>query len=525
MRPLNVPSGNESFRPFFWVDEQARVLDWPETTARALHRPAREALGRPCWEVLAANGRKTPAPCSNCVLSPPGSTRQGCGCAVLPLRGPPHETLVWAPFSRIARGPSADARLESLSIRGALATRLDSIESALDGLRCALAADDCELFLLDPSGTEVVLVDCEGADRNAFLEQMRMPLGAGYPGTVTLQQKPLFTNRFQHDRLVLRQTVKRCGIHSYLGVPLFEGGQILGFLGLGWRNESVPMRWALRMVDGLQDLVAVALRNRPLPTGQVVAAAPALAIRCFGSFEILRNGRKLGPEAFSRRKALELLKILVLRRGAPAHRDELAELLWPGIASRSGANRLHGVINALRSALEDERRDRRFGYILCRGDHYLLNTEAPHSIDLYEFTDLVAMARSAQRRGTAQAALHAYDKAIALYRGDLFNDDVAFESFDAQRLQLRHSYLDAVRAVAEAKLRMRRDDEALHALRQALALEPAAVDLQEALITRLAQIGRLAEARQQYESCRLALRRNLDMDPPLRTRALEKLLF
>ena len=50
-------------------------------------------------------------------------------------------------------------------------------------------------------------------------------------------------------------------------------------------------------------------------------------------------------------------------------------------------------------------------------------------------------------------------------------------------------------------------------------------DMQELLITRLVHLARIAEARQQYESCRIALRRHLDMDPPARLRALEKLLY
>ena len=59
----------------------------------------------------------------------------------------------------------------------------------------------------------------------------------------------------------------------------------------------------------------------------------------------------------------------------------------------------------------------------------------------------------------------------------------------------------------------------------ALALEPDAVDLQEMLIAELLAAGRLSEARQQYESCRVALRRYLDMEPSPRTRMLTRLLY
>jgi DNA-binding SARP family transcriptional activator len=527
----------DSFRPFFWVDDQLRVRGWPEATARALHRPARSAMGRHCWEIL--NGSppgRVPRRCRQCPLSqsqtfgPPRTAApeplaRASGCAVLQLAGHAREAIVWLPFSHIVAGSAAGARLEGLAIRGALAARLDSIENTLEGLRRVCAADDCELFLLDPAGEEVVLVDCEGTDRDAFLERTRMPLGTGYPGTVTLHRKALYTNRFQCDPLFLRQAVKQRGIHSFLGVPLLDGDRPLGYLGLGWRNASVPMAWALHVVEDARTLVTVALRDRQMPFRRGTLPGRSLAIRCFGTFELWRHGRMVAPAAFGRRKALELLKVLILQHGAPLHRDQLVEILWPGVAPRCGANRLHGVVNALRSTLESQRHSRRSAYVVCRDDQYLFRVDAPHSIDLHEFLERIAEARGAQRQGGGPQALRACERAIELYRGDLFADDTTNEFFDAQRVQLRHSYLDAVRTVTAEKIHRGHDDDALHILRTALALEPVALDMQELLITRLVHLARIAEARQQYESCRIALRRHLDMDPPVRLRALEKLLY
>lgn len=534
-RVYDAAGRNEPFRPYFIVDERFRIRGWPEATARALHRPARTAIGRYCWEVTS----RAPAarPCERCHCCPSlDAATEGLPaevppapapdrCAVLPLPGPTRQAIVWLPLSRIAAGAAGSTQIEGLVIRGALAGRLDSVEGALDGLRRACGADDCELFLLDASGREVFLVDCEGPDRDAFLQQTRMPLGAGYPGKVTQSQKPLFTNRFQTDRLFLRDEVKRRGIRSFLGVPLLDAGRPLGYIGLGWRNASVPMEWGTKLLEDIKPLIPVALRGRYLPARAAEAPAARLAIRCFGPFEILQNGGRIPPEAFPRRKALELLKILILQRGVPAHRDQLIEQLWPGAAARSGANRLHGVVNALRSTIESGRGRRSSLYIVCREDQYLFNTAAPHSVDLHDFIELIATARSAQRQGAEDHALALFEDAIGLYRGELFADDTTSESFEAHRVQLRHSYLDAVRVVAAARMRRNQIDEAVRVLRAALGLEPVAVDLQEMLIGQLARVGRIVEARQQYESCRVALRRYLDMEPPPKIRALEKLLY
>lgn len=533
-RPDQTRTGGEPFRPFFWVDAQFRVCAWPEVTARACHRSARATIGRYCWEVV---GRRAcvrrGGPCAACpILEPGASGRSGPvdtfdpppdRCAALPLAGRDREAIVWLPLSRVARGTTGSARTEALVLRGALAARLDSIESMLDGLRRACGADDCELFLVTDSGREVYLVDCAGRDRDAFLEQTRMPLGTGYPGTVVMTRKPMFTNRFQQDPLFLRDAVKRRGIHSFLGFPLLQASRPIGYVGLGWRHETVPMDWSLRLLSNVEPLLPLALRNRPASTGDAGVTVD-LTLRCFGAFEIHRDGRPVSLTAFPRRKAIELLKILVLQRGVPTHRDQLIELLWPGVTPHAGVNRLHGVLNVLRSQLEPGRRHGASSYVISRDDRYHFDTDAQHTVDLYEFLDLVADARRTRRRGDEEVAVGRLEEAIGLYRGNLFADTDDNELVDLHRVRLRHTYLDAVRTVAGWKRRQDARADGIRVLQTALTLEPDAVDLQEMLISELLAAGRLSEARQQYESCRVALRRYLDMELPPRNRILTRLL-
>lgn len=525
---------SEKFRPFFWVDRDFRISGWPDATARALHVPARTAVGKYCWDVLFdKRSESSSACCGHCQSTdaadpsprnpPPRGKRARPRCAILPLPGPERGAIVWLPFSHIATGASDCARLEGLVIRGALADSLGSIHATLDSLRRICAADDCEMFLVDPSEKKVILVDCAGQDREAFMERTHMPLGAGYPGAVTLHQKPLFTNRFQNDRQFLRNGVKRCGIRSFIGIPLMDGGRPLGYIGVGWRDNSVPLEWGLRVLDEVKSVVPIAIPPRPAPARQVRAAA-RLTIRCFGPLDIRRDGVNVPPEAFARRKALSLLRYLVLLRGAPIHREKLIEMLWPESSRDNGVNRLHGVINSLRTAVESGRQPRSSEYVVCREDCYFFNTEAPHSVDLFDFLDAEALARSALRQGGHERAIELFEKAVQLYRGDLFADAGEDESFETHRVRLRHTYLDAARALAQLRIRAGCADEAIRVLRAALDVEPVAADLHETIIAQLLQAGLHAEARQQYECCRAALRRYLDMEPPPKLRALEKLL-
>lgn len=535
MRSLTEAHRSEPFRPFFWADGDFRICEWPESTVQALQIPAQFTIGRHCWDVVAEHFGGLPGvDCRRCpaanaargspLRDAPTGAAPARHCAILPRPGSGSGALVWLPLSFVTTSAFGSARLEGLVIRGILAERLGSIETALDGLRRACTADDCELFLLDSAGKELLLIDCEGYDRAAFMERTRMPLGTGYPGTVTLLQKPMFTNRIQKDRLFLRREVKRCGIRSYIGVPLGDGERPLGCIGMGWRDASVPMDWGLRVLEEVRSVIPLALPRRFMPARGVEVPATRLAIRCFGTFEVSLDGRTLGPADFVRCKALQLLKHLVLKRGAPVHRDRLVEILWPDAPARSGANRLHVVVNALRSTLEAGRGPRASEYIICRDDRYFFNSAASHSVDLYEFLDSLTTARAAQREGAEQRALGLLEDAVRLYRGDLFGDDTEDDSLDAHRVRLRHMYLDTVRTLAGMRIRSSQPDEAIWTLRAALEFEPIALDLYELLVTQLARAGRLAEARQQYDCCRAALRKHLDMELPQRIRALEKLL-
>lgn len=500
------------FRPFFWVDGQLRVREWPELTARALAVPAAEAIGRRCSEVLRGcfTGREPPcAACRNDVprRSATSSSRpdRAAGCARLPVAQGDELALVWAPLSRLVSGDAGHANTERLLVRGALAAHLGSIEETLEWLRRACAADDCELFLLDASGREVFLVDCEGLDRDAFMQITRMPLGTGYPGLVTQAQRPLFTNHLQQDGLLQRADVRRCGIRSLIGVPLASGGRALGYLGLGWRDERVPMDWALRLLQDLKALIPLAIPRPRAVSPALDAPQQGLAVRCLGAWQVRVDGVTLPPSVFGRRKAVELLQHLVLARGRPLVRERLVDLLWPDAGPDAGNGRLHVVVNALRTALAAGGPAGAAGYVVWRGDGYALDLARAHAVDLYEFLDRVAAARRALRAGNEVQALAWQESAQECYGGTLFADQVLGDELEGERARLARSFIELSYDIVGTRLRWGQLDGALRAARHALDIEPLAPDLHELLISLLQAGGRAAEARRATKACRALL--------------------
>ena len=53
-------------------------------------------------------------------------------------------------------------------------------------------------------------------------------------------------------------------------------------------------------------------------------------IRTLGGFSVIRNGEAVTISEWRSKKARDLLKILITRRGRPLLREALMETLWPG---------------------------------------------------------------------------------------------------------------------------------------------------------------------------------------------------
>lgn len=459
-----------------------RIRIWPEATARALGIPEARVTGRSCWEVVGGAG------CRACRSASRGVS-PASRCARLPATLGEGGWLVWLPPARIAGGSPGSALHESLLLRGVLAESLaqHSLDDTLEAIRGACAADDCELFQLEPEGEDVVLRGCVGHDRTAFLERTRMPLGTGYPGWITATGKPLTTNEFQEDHRFQRESVKRSGIRTFIGVPLVDHERAMGYLGLAWKDEGIPVDWGLHLLEAAHPIAVAAAR---LARGVSRLSAPrAPTIRCLGAFAIAGQARTLGVAAFPRRKALDLLRHLILARGTAMSRDALIEHLWPEIDPESGANRLHVALHALRSVLREALPGTGESLVRHRHGHYRLDVEALGPVDAFLFADTLDEARRRAREGDPDGALGCLEQALPLYLGELFADaeDVAFE---APRQRFRDRHREALHLLVDLHLNRGRADAALEALARAREFTTFDSHWHDALLRKVAEHGR-----------------------------------
>lgn len=253
---------------------------------------------------------------------------------------------------------------------------------------------------------------------------------------------------------------------------------------------------------------------------------PFLKIRCFGSFELYREGRLLPPDAVQRRGALVLLKILLVNDGRPVSRDVLIEALWPGADPGVAANRLYVLIHALRRAIEPSSHPhkRRWTFICSDGDRYYISPDAPYECDIREFRRAVELGGQHERNGDRRGAVDSYESALDLYTGDLFEDDPYAEWCWAERENLRETALDIAVRIGGQHDAWGAPDQSIVYYQRALRIDPLREQIHRRLIEAMLAAGRRSDAKRQYSMCAELLFRELGLDPMPETQRLQKLI-
>jgi ATP/maltotriose-dependent transcriptional regulator MalT/DNA-binding SARP family transcriptional activator len=215
-----------------------------------------------------------------------------------------------------------------------------------------------------------------------------------------------------------------------------------------------------------------------------------VAIRTLGGFRVVHRGEPVPPSAWESRRARELLKILVARRGAPAGRRELGELLWPRTDPGRAAVRLSAAVSTLRSVLDPGRRYDTGRYVVSGAGALWLR---PEYLDVDVETFL--------RRANAALVVGEPDQlsvAEAAYTGEFCAEDGDADWAQPLRVEARHAYVAVARALALHHAARGEHDAAARYLLRLLVNEPADERAHLTLVHELDAAGRHGDARQTY---------------------------
>lgn len=144
---------------------------------------------------------------------------------------------------------------------------------------------------------------------------------------------------------------------------------------------------------------------------------PPLRIVGLGQFAVWKGRRRIADQAWSRRKAGELFRYLLLQKNRAAGHEVIIEALWPESNSESLIDMLHQATSALRHALEPDLPDKfPSRYLKVEGEHIALNLPPGSEVDFEHFERVLPLAIQTPSTDRLQEALN-------LYVGELFPSD------------------------------------------------------------------------------------------------------
>jgi ATP/maltotriose-dependent transcriptional regulator MalT/DNA-binding SARP family transcriptional activator len=226
-------------------------------------------------------------------------------------------------------------------------------------------------------------------------------------------------------------------------------------------------------------------------------AVGTVEIHTLGGFRVVRDGTTIPRTAWQSKKARDLLKILVGRRGRSVTRDYLMEALWPDEEPKKVANRFSVALATLRAVLDP---DKRFdpGHFIT-ADQNNARIDLDHlTVDVENFFAQVNAGFEAQRQGDEAEAMNHLTRAESLYSGDFLEEDPYEDWSVAVREEARDGYIKVARALAERAVSRGDDEAAVRYLLRILERDPFDEQAYLELIGTLSSAGRHGEARRWY---------------------------
>jgi DNA-binding SARP family transcriptional activator len=289
------------------------------------------------------------------------------------------------------------------------------------------------------------------------------------------------------------------GLWREIGNSLAEATATLALAAIA--SEAVPEVDIEAARRRLRDLGV-----RPLTAGAGILAhipnedaTPPVRVLCLGGLRLLREGKPVPVVEWQSKKARDLLKILVARRGRMCPREVLMDMLWPDDDPAKLGNRLSVALTTVRTILDPDKRFRVEHFIVT--DKTAVGLDLTNlSIDVEEFLASAERGFALRRAGRSDDGLGLLAEAEEAYGGDFLEEDPYEDWSVALREEARAAYISVVRTLAHAASESGDHDAAARYYLRLLERDPFDEDAHLGLVSTLNDAGRYGESRRNYRS-------------------------
>jgi len=248
------------------------------------------------------------------------------------------------------------------------------------------------------------------------------------------------------------------------------------------------------------------------------AAPPPLVFTVLGGFGLRRGTFCIDDDAWRRRAAQRLVRILLMHRDAAMSEDALFAALWPDKTEAAARRNLQVVVSAARAVLD--RPGAEHSVVLVSRRTYRLELAEHDVVDADEF-DRAARAALGARDRTAAVL----ESAASRWTGEPLPEDRYEDWALPGRERLMHLHSRLLTALADTRAMDGDHLGAIDAQRRRVELDPLDEAAQRALMLAYSRSGRRSHALRQYLACRRALVDGPGIEPAEETAALQRLIL
>ena len=249
---------------------------------------------------------------------------------------------------------------------------------------------------------------------------------------------------------------------------------------------------------------------------RLASEPPPLVFEVLGGFGLRRGSFVVTEEAWERRVAQRLVRLLLVRRDAPVPEDVLFEAFWPDKAADAARRGLQVAVSSARAVLDPPGAERTAIEVSERS--YRLRLRPGDSVDADEFERAAAAALAA----SGPDKLTLLEVASQRWGGEPLPEDRYEDWAISWREGLLDLYGQVLAALADGHAAAGDHGRAIEASRRAVEVDPLDEGAHRRLMLSYARSGRRGHALRQYLACRRALVDGLGVEPAEETAALQR---
>jgi DNA-binding SARP family transcriptional activator len=266
--------------------------------------------------------------------------------------------------------------------------------------------------------------------------------------------------------------------------------------------------WAIGRAGLLDRGAAEPAAPRYLRLEDRPAAGHLLTVQLLGQFQVRLD--EVAVDDWPSGRGRSLFKYLVTHRDPWPRREQLMEAFWPEAAPAAARNSLNVAVHGLRRAF---RASAEVPVVVLQDGAYRLGPQLRLWLDMDEFELHVVAGRRLDAAGDPVGAAAEYERALALYQGDLLADDPYEDWPVTAREHLLLAYLDVLDRLSSLSFDQRQYGACVALCRLLVEKDPCREDGHRRLMRCFTRQGQPHLALRQYRACADALDRELGVDP------------